>query len=612
MKDIVTYALIGRPNSGKTTIFNLLTGQFQKMGNFSGISVDCSEGTLLGNPSLTIIDLPGIFTLNSPQGEDEKVTQEYLNKIQDGKLENVVPIFVMDCENLLNSLALYLQASTLFPKIGVILTKTDNFDDIRTLDTLINIFEKNLMVKCIDVQLGALNSLNDEQNKVRLKYFIHSLEINIDKEIKHPEVYSFGYYLAQAKKILAPILDKEVSVRKLTLSRKIDQFLVHPFLGIFIFTLIFYSMFHILYFFTTPIMDFIETSLFHIGVKITSLLSFIPASYSWVTELLIDGLWGSFTSVVIFVPQIFILFVLISILEQSGYLSRASIVTNKWMGRFGLSGKSFVPYMSALACAVPAIMSTRTLSDKKERMLTILTLPFMSCSARIPVYLLLVGTFISAPFRPLALFVLFFLGTFVALLTGLILRKYVFKGKSEQKIIDLPFYKIPQWKIALRLGFIRSGSFIKKAGTIILMLSMCIWALGRFPEKPIENSYLGKIGKTIEPILKPIGFDWKISIGILCAMGARELFIGGLSAVYSIEDDENTGVSLRKHLVAEKNFTPATACSLLIFMAIACQCVSTLGMIRAETKSTIAPIGVFIYSLLLAYLCSFMIYRLLL
>ena len=358
-------------------------------------------------------------------------------------------------------------------------------------------------------------------------------------------------------------------------------------------------------------------------------------------SLVIDGVFAGVGGVLVFLPQIAILFFLLSLMEQSGYISRAAFITDKIMSYFGLNGKAFLPFLSGFACSVPAIMSTRTIEDKGERMATLMTIPLITCSARLPVYVLLIGTFIPSYYifgifnsQALALFFLYFLGSIVALIMAKIFRLSFFKSKSTSFFIEMPIYQKPKLKTAYRQMYRQAKVFLKKAGTTIFALSIIIWFLSTFPRiNPddyknvseteiasiqLEKSAIGTLGRTIEPVIRPLGYDWKMGVGILVAFGARELFVSAMGTIYALGDVDENSKSLQERLKQEKDpqtglpvYNNAVAWSLLIFFAFACQCMSTLAIVKKETGGWKWPVMMFSYMTLLAYCGAFVTYNIL-
>ena len=374
-------------------------------------------------------------------------------------------------------------------------------------------------------------------------------------------------------------------------------------------------------------MGFIEDSMMNIANFVAP---FIPAGIF--RDIFVDGVMAGLSGVVVFLPQIMLLFFLLSLLEESGYIARASLVADRVMGLFGLSGQAFLPYLSSFACSIPGIMATRTINDKKERLATLMTIPLITCSARLPVYILLVATFVPAQkiggvlsLQALAFFGLYFLGSFCALFMAKIFRLTYFKGKSQYFVIDLPKYNIPHFGRALKNAWKKGSSFVLKAGKIILFFSLIIWALSYFPHnenlsksEQLEHSYLGTMGKAIEPAIRPLGMDWKMGIGLLVAQGARELFVSTMATIYALGDVDENSPTLRARLQNERSpqtgelvYTPAVVCSLLLFFVFSLQCISTLAVVRSETGSYKIAAVMFLYMGALAYGSSFLVYQLL-
>ena len=381
-------------------------------------------------------------------------------------------------------------------------------------------------------------------------------------------------------------------------------------------------------------MDFSENLVTSLGDLVAPYLG-----DGFLKSLVIDGIFAGVGGVIVFLPQIMILFFLLSLLEQSGYISRAAVLTDKVMSVFGLNGKAFLPYMSGFACSIPAIMAARSIPSHKERACTIMTIPMITCSARLPVYVLLIGTFVPKVTylgffnsQALAFFFLYFLGSFMALIVAKIFRLTMYKGETSNFIIDLPHYEKPSLKFAIKQALRKGKVFLKKAGTVILSLSILIWFLSTFPspdKKLIENktpnevssltlegSYLGQTGKFIEPVLKPMGMNWKTGVGLMVAFGARELFVSTMGTVYALGDVDEESASLRSRLQSEIDpatgkpvFNAAVAWSILIFFVFALQCISTLAIVRREMGSWKYPAFMFAYMGLLGYAGATLTYQ---
>ncbi|MBT5093818.1 MAG: ferrous iron transport protein B [Halobacteriovoraceae bacterium] len=443
------------------------------------------------------------------------------------------------------------------------------------------------------------------------------------------------HYQEKARQILGTVYNQSDRIRSQK-THKIDKVLIHPLWGTLIFCAIFYLLFYSIYALAAPAMDFVDGSF---GLLADTVAAYLPEGH--LKSLIVDGIIAGVGGVIIFLPQIMILFFLLSILEQSGYISRAAFLTDRVMGFFGLNGKAFLPYLSGFACSIPAIMSARTIPNKKERMATILTIPMITCSARLPVYILLVGTFVPSytvagifNTQALSFFFLYFLGTFFALLTAKLFRLSFYRGQTSSFFIDLPHYQRPRLKTALKQMWRKAQTFLKKAGTIILGLSIIIWCLSTFPtldaektvglsdevvaSRSLENSALGRIGKSFEPVLKPIGMDWKMGVGVLVAFGARELFVSTLGTIYALGDVDEESKSLRERLKAEISpitgkpvFSLAVAWSLLIFFVFSLQCTATWAIIKKETGSWKYPIYAFLYMGALGYSGAYAAYQML-
>lgn len=651
-----TVLLVGFPNSGKSTIFNLLSGQFRKVANYSGITVDSAVGEFKTNhqaeQKIKLIDLPGIYNLVPTSIDEAITTASILNLNKVGEKYHLIAL-VVDLHRFEASLSLALALKKIVGK-GLVLIL--NKDDKKK----INIQAQKKLAQLIGLQIITISAKHDDG--ILLDQFLRAhisaaaivpqgefiigheqiellpaiidnqaLKIKAGQEINQ----QVRAYHEESRRIIKQVFAENKLQSKRT--KTLDKILMHPLWGSLFFIFIFYLIFHSIYTWSGPTMDFIDES-------ITAFSNYlghnIPAGVF--NGLITDGIIAGVGGVIIFLPQIMILFFLLSLLEQSGYMARAAVMTDKVMSFFGLNGKAFLPYISGFACAIPGIMAARTIPDKKERMATILTLPFITCSARLPVYVLLIGTFVPATtiagifnLQALSFFFLYFLGSFFALIMAKIFRLTYFKGDSTNFIIDLPQYQRPLLKLALKNSYVKGKLFLKKAGTIILGLSIIIWFASTYPTphtqltqgKPaaevaqitLEHSLLGSVGKTIEPVLRPLGMDWKMAVGLLVAMGARELFVSTMGTIYALGDVNEESQGLRNRLKAELNprtglpmYNLAVAWSLLIFFVFALQCTSTLAILKKETESWKIPLFMLSYMTLMAYGGSFIAYHLLL
>ena len=655
-----TVLFIGHPNSGKTTLFNSLSGSNRKVANYSGISVDTAVSELksnkIHNEKIQIVDLPGIYSL-SPSSIDEMVTIQTLIQ-KNAEISHFHDIYViLDIGKLESSLSLLLSLRQVYgKKIKAIFNKSDlenskNYDLEKIIQHLgIKGFifsSNNESPEILDQFIRESLSQGPIQLEEKITLTTQNLSLTpVDLKLTQNECYEITdneiYVLERIEKNLREARDLLASHAigesraLIQLTNKIDRITLHPLVGGLVFFTIFYFIFHALYTFSAPLMDLIDIQIGNLGNFVGGFLS-----EGIFKSFIVDGVIAGVGGVVIFVPQIAILFFLLSLFEQSGYIARASIITDKAMSLFGLNGKAFLPFMSGFACSVPAIMATRTISDRRERLATLMVIPLITCSARLPVYVLVIGTFIPAKTyfgflnsQALAFFFLYFLGSFTALVMAKVFRLTFFKGKSQSFIIDLPLYQRPSIKVATRVMYYKAKVFLKKAGTIILGLSMLIWFLSTYPKADstllaekneaeqaaisLEHSFIGGLGKTIEPVISPLGFDWKIGVGLLAAFGARELFVSTMGTIYALGDVDEESKTLRSRIQKEVDpktgrplFSLAVAWSLLIFFAYACQCISTLAIVRRETSSLKYVFAMFLYMGMLAYGGSFITFNLL-
>jgi ferrous iron transport protein B len=615
----LVFGLLGSPNAGKTTLFNALTGMRARVGNYPGVTVERREAELvLGNTRAVLIDLPGTYGL-TPISADEAVVNDVLNGKTEGVAKPDALIMVVDACSLSRSLPFLGEAIRLERPMCVVLTMLDELAARRgKLD--IERLEASLGVPVVGVVghrgrgLGALRRLlGDPTSWTR-------------PAILPPE--DRAERAGWADSILANVIEQRPTRHALT--ERIDQIVLHPLWGSLLFVVVMLTFFQLIFTWASPAMDLIDGA-------ITSLAAlsraWLPAG--WIADLVADGLVAGVGSVIIFLPQIVILFSLLYLLEDLGYMARAAFVIDRVMGRIGLEGRSFVALLSSYACAVPGIMATRTIPSPRDRLVTILVAPLMTCSARLPVYALLISAFVPARtvwgpigLQGLVLLGLYLGGAIAALLVAGILKRTLIRSDGLPFVMELPTYRWPTAKVWFSQVFGSAWAFIRRAGTIILAASIILWVLLNFPkvEAPagfderaatayaLENSAAGRLGHAIEPAIAPLGFDWKIGVGLIASLAAREILVATLAQIYATGGDE--GESLREALRSERNpqtgalvFSPATVASLLVFFVFALQCTSTLAIMRRETNSWRWPAFAFAYLFTLAYGASFLTHR---
>jgi ferrous iron transport protein B len=599
-------AIIGPPNSGKSTLFNRLTGLRQKVANFPGVTVEQRVGKARmprADRDVILVDLPGVYSLN-PRSEDEQVTRDVLAGTMPGIPKPDALLLILDCTNLGRHLVLAAPILSLKLPTLVILNMAD---DLRSRGGDVNTTE-------LASELGspvALISASKGQG--------------IDKVFQFMEGTSAGTAALAPPRVELPVLQDIPQCRRWAhdvgsgaayrapappiWTRRLDAVFLHPVGGVLIFLVIVAGVFQTIFAGAKPLMDGLQDLIQKSGQGMEHLLP--PSVFR---SLLIDGVWSGVGAVIVFLPQILLLFLFIGILEDSGYLARAALIADRTMAKFGLQGKSFIPLISAYACAVPAIMATRTIENKRDRLATILIAPFMTCSARLPVYTLIIAAFIAD--RPLlghffgmqagALLGLYVLGFVAAIATARLLKSSILKSERVPFVLEMPPYRWPTLRsLSLRLVD-RSKVFLRRAGTVILLVIVVLWVLENLPVKngqppPIEESFAGMIGHAVEPAIKPLGFNWKIGIGLISSLAVREVIVGTLGTIYGKEGTEES-VGLRQAL--RSDLTPGGAIALLVFFAFAMQCMSTLAVVRRETGGWKWPAMQFAYMTFLAYICA--------
>ena len=684
--------LAGNPNSGKTTLFNALTGLKQKVGNYPGITVEkkVADIDIIGH-NARIIDTPGIYSLYS-KSIDEKVAQSIIcNKFQDDYADIVV--VVADASNLRRSIFLLTQIIDL--KIPVVLA-LNMIDVASKKGIIVDVDELSLElgIEVIAINARKVRGLLKLKNAIirtksnQADNYTTTLDVNrvfgaIISEVNQVRGinndyasflslcgYDMGNKIEQKVKISVLLKDSELIIDRLQaketvrryksidviiskcikiieakgkyrVTEIIDNILIHPFFGYCIFLLILFLMFQAVFQWSSLPMDLIDGLFTNLSIWTAST---IPQGV--LNDLLVNGVLAGIGGIVIFIPQIAFLFAFIVFLEDTGYMARVSFITDRFLKQVGLNGRSVIPLLSGVACAVPAIMSTRTISNWKERLITIMVTPLMSCSARLPVYTLIISMIIPIDvyygvfnLQGLVLMLFYVLGFLAAIIIAFLL-KFIIKSKERSFfVMEMPSYKIPDWKTVIYTIFEKVKIFLFDAGKIIIAISIVLWFLSSYgpdekfkriedkwqdkeyaaeniASEKLEYSYAGLIGKAIEPVIKPLGFDWKIGISLITSFAAREVFVGTMSTIYSVGDDNI--VSIRERLKRERNketgepfFTTAVGISLMLFYAFAMQCMTTVAVVYRETNSIKWPLLQFLYLTVLAYLSSFLAFQLL-
>jgi ferrous iron transport protein B len=598
---IQTVALVGPPNSGKSTLFNRLTGLRQKVANYPGVTVEQHFGKLsgIGRSDLILIDLPGIYSLDS-YSEDARVAVEVLHGQMPGTPTPDAVLLVLDSLHLRRQLMLAAPVLSLGLPTIVLLNMSDLMETRGgEVDTLALAQELGVPVAKISASRGtgldAIAHFLNRKSEPALPILPTRLELPVMGNPRSYRQWATG--ISTRTKYKAPLSSEW--------TRKLDKLLLHRIWGPILFLAVVISVFQVVFSIGQPLSDGFGNLLNAAGDKIGTFLG-----HGWLESLLIDGIWKGVASVLVFLPQILLLFLFIGVLEDSGYLARAALIADRMMHSIGLNGKAFIPLLSAYACAVPAIMATRTIENKRDRFATILVTPFMTCSARLPIYILMISAFI--PNRPIlgdffgmraaVMISLYLLGFLAALATARLLKSSILKTASAPFVLELPQYRLPTVR-SLGLRVVDRGRvFLKQAGTVILCVTLVLWILSHVPfHSTLPESIIGRVGQWIEPIIKPLGFNWKIGIGLLSSVVAREVIVGTLGTLYGA-DPETQSLGLQAAL--RHDLTLGGAMALVVFFAFAMQCTSTLAIVRRETNSWKWPALQFAYMSVLAYLAA--------
>jgi len=696
-------ALLGNPNSGKSSLFNLLTGLRQKVGNFPGVTVERKLGTvhLPNRQNGTVIDLPGAYSLY-PRREDEWVSYKQLMTPTNGEGVDLA-VVVTDASSLRRNLLYVSQVIDLKIPVVVALTMTDlakkrgihvdvdclsremqvpivvvnartgkGIDQLKSTITQILIKEQSgpdfypieeLAVEAIEAVGKVLPGIS---NYSAIHHLINHESFDFDSETQKKieeieEKYKFNHTRIQAediqkrykkiRQIMQKAVEEDSPEKKKLYSEKLDHFFLHRRWGYLIMGVVLFLLFQSVFWVAEYPMNAIESGVGMLGGWLSSV---IPAG--WFADLMIDGVLAGLGGILVFVPQIMILFGLITLIEDTGYMARISFLSDRVMRKVGLNGKSVMPMIGGFACAVPAIMSARNIENKKERLLTILVTPFMSCSARLPVFTILTSLIIPnenifgvLSLQGLVLMGLYVFGIIIALMVSYVLDLFIKMKEKSFFILELPVYRQPRWKNIVITMIEKAKVFVFDAGKVIMVISLVLWGLSSFgpnkkrdeienrinkeislhPEKTkellsekgsllLEYSYAGIMGRAIEPVIKPLGYDWKIGIALITSFAAREVFVGTMATLYSVgKGDDEINATLRDKMNSAKKtdgtkvYTTATGFSLLIFYLLAMQCMSTLVVVKRETGGWKWPIIQLAYMTGLAYLISFVVYQIL-
>ncbi len=645
-----SFALVGNPNCGKSTLFNRLTGLTQKTSNLPGTTVEAMHGEIkVGQKTIHLLDLPGIYSLYT-KSEDEGLVVKHLIRTDNDKPEAI--IFVMDASNLRRNLLLFSQVAELQIPCACVLTMTDTAVR-RGIDIDLLALQAALGVPCIafnprkEKNIGCVVSLFSATAKPNIIGAPTQLQQRLQEYQQGAKIQGLSEetlrrYISIEEVIKKCTTKRPVGLKSLTL--KIDRLTTHKWGGYFIFAAIMMVLFQGVFSLAKLPMDLIEMAFQTISSTIKSIL---PDGL--VSNFIVQGLIGGMEGVVVFVPQIFILFFLIGLLEDSGYMVRASFITDRIMRKLGLNGRSIIPLVGGFACAIPSIMATRSIKSKRERLATMIVVPLMSCSARLPVYVLLVSVAIPfaqfwGPFHAQTFVITsaYMAGIVVAVILAFIFRLFQGKQSSSEFILELPAYQIPRIQTVLHQAWLKCLSFLSEAGKVIIVISMILWFLSNFgPSEAmktaeteahilsqldpshgedikttlrLEASYAGHLGKWIEPAIEPLGYDWKTGIALITSFAAREVFVGTMATLFQSSEDNTQGIIEKMQAVKNpKTGKPLYglpyALSLIVFYAFALQCMSTMAVMKRETGSWTWPIALFLIYGIIAYIGAYMVYH---
>jgi ferrous iron transport protein B len=649
----LTIALAGNPNAGKTTLFNSLTGLNQKVANYPGVTVERKQGAWqLNGSAATLIDLPGLYSLDATS-MDEQIARDVITGKIDGVPQPDAIIAVVDATNLERNLYLATQLFEYDVPVVVALTMIDAFEKQKHEIDLTKFSE---LLKVPVVAVNAKTGRGKRELAAKLHDVLEAhpsvpYELNGDGGGENGKIFARYNFISNVVQESVKHNDR----REHRVSEKIDRVLTHKFFGLLILVAVLLFVFQTIFSWASLPMDLLDQGFGAAGDLVRASM---PAGI--LTDLVVDGIIAGVGGVLVFLPQILLLFLFISILEDTGYMSRAAFLMDKLMSRVGLHGKAFLPLMSSFACAIPGIMATRTIENRRDRFATILIAPFMSCSARLPVYTLMIAAFFAGRtvfgFVSLAavlMLAMYALGMLVAVAVAFILKRTLLKAPPPPFIMELPPYRVPNFRTVFQNMVTRAWLFVKRAGTVILAISIILWALMYFPRTggpppsadasaptvttvgsaenagtatadpnvaeagdQLKHSFAGTLGHVIDPVIKPLGFDWKVGVALIASFAAREVLVSTLSIIYNVGKDQDAqSESLISAIRDAKTddglpaWTPLKALTLMVFFVLAMQCVSTVAVVRRETNSWRWPLFMIGYMTGLAYLGALITYQ---
>lgn len=634
-------ALTGNPNAGKTTLFNTLTGLKQKVANYPGVTVERKMGRwAFGSTGVRLIDLPGLYSLDASSIDEEIALEVLTGKIEGSERPDAV-VAVVDATNLERNLYLVTQLIELELPVVVALTMMDVFEkEEHTID--IKKLSDMLGVPVVAVQSATGRGI-EELGEAVLSSAGSSVEVPEGLRIAD------GNKIFNRYKFVSNIVQETVrhnDRRAHQIADRIDSVLTHKFWGIVVLLGILLLIFHAIFSWAAIPTDLLDEGF---GSLADAARSVMPEGM--VADLVADGIIAGVGGVLVFLPQILLLFFFIAILEDSGYMARAAFLLDKLMGRIGLHGKAFLPMLSSFACAIPGVMATRTIEDRRDRLATIMVAPFMSCSARLPVYTLMIGAFFAGQtvlgfvsLGAVIMLAMYMLGIIAAIVVAFVLKRTLLRSAPSPFVMEMPPYRMPAIRTVLQSMFERAWLFVKRAGTVILAISIVLWALTYFPRPAeaddraveiaqtsetdaetaavieeslhLQNSYAGMLGHAIEPAIQPLGFDWKIGVALIASFAAREVLVSTLSIIYNVGDDaDEESPSLISAIREAKRpdgtlvWTPLTAVTVMVFFVLAMQCMSTVAVVRRETNSWAWTLFMVGYMTVLAYAAAFVTYQ---